>query len=483
MKNPQGLSLRGIRDGSMDKYKRLFSNTLIFAIGTFGSKLLAFFLMPLYTNVLTDAQYGTSDLLQQSANLLVPLVTFGITDAVIRFGLDRKVRNSEVLTTGILTMLAGFCLLFLCFPLLELIPGLDGYTHILLIFVITSSTRQLFQQFVRAKGQVKLYAVDGILSTALTLLFTILFLVGFHWGVEGYLAAIICADGCSCLFLMFNGQILGYFHPSYLRKKRTMKDMLRYSIPMIPNTVFWWVTTVSSRYIITAIMGEGANGLYAAAYKWPSAIILISTIFMNAWQMSAISEEKGRAQFFTHVFHGLSSLVFIVGSFLILFSKVITRIMVADSYYESWQYIPLLSVATVYSCMVTFLGTVYVVNKKSTLSLATTAAGAIVNVVLSFFLISYFGINGAAFAMFASYFVVFLLRAHDTKRFIHMRIGGFRITVNTLLLLAQAFVMIYEIPYWIAVEILLTAAMVLLNLSGLLAGVKKILPSRKKTSA
>lgn len=178
-----------------------------------------------------------------------------------------------------------------------------------------------------------------------------------------------------------------------------MKDMLRYSIPMIPNTVFWWVTTVSSRYIITAIMGEGANGLYAAAYKWPSAIILISTIFMNAWQMSAISEEKGRAQFFTHVFHGLSSLVFIVGSFLILFSKVITRIMVADSYYESWQYIPLLSVATVYSCMVTFLGTVYVVNKKSTLSLATTAAGAIVNVVLSFFLISYFGINGAAFAI------------------------------------------------------------------------------------
>ena len=171
------------------------------------------------------------------------------------------------------------------------------------------------------------------------------------------------------------------------------------------------------------------------------------------------------------------------GSFLILFSKVITRIMVADSYYESWQYIPLLSVATVYSCMVTFLGTVYVVNKKSTLSLATTAAGAIVNVVLSFFLISYFGINGAAFAMFASYFVVFLLRAHDTKRFIHMRIGGFRITVNTLLLLAQAFVMIYEIPYWIAVEILLTAAMVLLNLSGLLAGVKKILPSRKKASA
>ena len=112
----------------MDKYKKLFSNTLIFAIGTFGSKLLVFFLMPLYTNVLTGAEYGISDLLQQSANLLVPLVTFVITDAVIRFGLDRKVRNSEVLTTGLLTLLAGFVLLILCYPLLKLIPGLDGYT-------------------------------------------------------------------------------------------------------------------------------------------------------------------------------------------------------------------------------------------------------------------------------------------------------------------------------------------------------------------
>ena len=467
----------------MDKYKRLFSNTLIFAIGTFGSKLLVFFLMPLYTNVLTDAEYGTSDLLQQSANLLVPLVSFGITDAVIRFGLDRKVLNSEVLSTGLLTLLSGFVLLFLFYPLLMMIPGLDGYTNLLCIFVITSSLRLLFQQFVRAKGHIKLYAVDGILSTALTLLFTIIFLLGFDWGVNGYLAAIVCADGCSCLFLVFNGRILHYFHPTLLRGSSTWKDMLRYSIPMIPNTVFWWVTTVSSRYIITAILGEGANGLYAAAYKWPSAIILISTIFMNAWQMSAITEEKGRARFFTQVFHSLSSLVFIVGSFLILFAKVITSIMVADSYYESWRFVPLLSVATVYSCMVTFLGTVYIVNKKSILSLATTAAGAVVNVILSFILISYFGVNGAAFAMFASYFVVFLLRAYDTKRFIHMRVGSMRLTINTILLLGQAFIMVMEIPYWIPIEIALTILITLLNIGGLLSAVKKILPKKKSRQA
>ncbi len=469
----------------MDKYKRLFSNTLIFAVGTFGSKLLVFFLMPLYTHVLTDAEYGTSDLLQQSANLLVPLVTFGITDAVIRFGLDRKVRNTQVLTTALVTLLAGFVLLFLCYPLLALIPGLNDYTTLLCVFVMTSSLRLLFQQFVRAKGYIKLYAADGILSTAMTLLFTIVFLLGFRWGVVGYLAAIVCADGCSCLFLLYNGQILRYFRPSCLRQNSVWKEMLRYSIPMIPNTVFWWVTTVSSRYIITAMMenGTSVNGLYAAAYKWPSAIILVSNIFMNAWQMSAITEEKGRARFFSQVFHSLSSLVFIIGSFLILFAKVITIVMVDDSYYESWQYVPILSVATVYSCMVTFLGTVYMVNKKSILSLTTTAAGAVINVIFSFALIPAFGANGAAFAMFISYLVVFLLRAFDTRRFIHMKIGAFRLICNTVLLLVQAFIMIFEVPLWIPIEIVLTLIMVLLNIGGLLSAVKKLIPSRSRRAA
>ena len=125
---------------------------MIFAVGTFGSKLLVFFLMPLYTHVLTDAEYGTSDLLQQSANLLVPLVTFGITDAVIRFGLDRKVRNTQVLTTALVTLLAGFVLLFLCYPLLALIPGLNDYTTLLCVFVMTSSLRLLFHSLSGQKG-------------------------------------------------------------------------------------------------------------------------------------------------------------------------------------------------------------------------------------------------------------------------------------------------------------------------------------------
>ena len=89
----------------MDKYKRLFSNTIIFAIGTFSSKLLSFFLTRLYTEVLAQGEYGITDMLQQSGNLLLPLITLGITNAVVRFGLDKGVRKSDVFTTGLLSLL------------------------------------------------------------------------------------------------------------------------------------------------------------------------------------------------------------------------------------------------------------------------------------------------------------------------------------------------------------------------------------------
>lgn len=84
----------------MNRYKQLFSNTVILAIGTFSSKLLVFVLMPLYTRVLTQDQYGIVDLLVQTGNFLIPLVSVGITNAVMRFGMDGETDKRSVFTTA-----------------------------------------------------------------------------------------------------------------------------------------------------------------------------------------------------------------------------------------------------------------------------------------------------------------------------------------------------------------------------------------------
>ena len=442
----------------MNKYWKLISNTLIFAIGTFSSKVLVFFLMPLYTSVLSEAEYGTVDLMVQIGNFLLPLVSCGIINGIIRFGLDKYYKKKDVFTTGFVTIL-----------------GLLIY-----IFVLMSSLRSLCSQFVRAKGYVKLYALDGLLSTATTIFFNVLYLVVLKWGINGYILAMVSADTLSTIFLFYIAGLRRYLHLRGLNR-RTSKEMLRYSIPLIPNSIFWWVNNMASRYLIAFFLGEELNGLFAVSNKIPTVIVLMSNIFMDAWQMSAVSDvPQKRAQFFSRVFLCYQALLCTAASGLILFSKVITSILVADSYYSSWKYIPLLLISTIFSCMSTFLGSVYMVEKKSMLNFITTGAGAVLNVVLNLLFIPSMKVNGAALATLISYMVVFVLRAIDTHRFIPMRFSPTRLVFNTVVLLAQAVIMIFEIKGWILFEVALTLLMIIANLSALWATARKVLFSRAR---
>ena len=458
----------------MDKYKRLVSNTVIFAIGTFSSKVLVFLLMPLYTWALSPDQYAVTDLIVQTGNLLLPLVTLGIVNAIIRFGLDRSVCKSDVLTAGFLTLFIGFTALFLFWPLISKISIISGNTFLVYLFVLTSSLRSICSNFVRARGYVRLYALDGVLSTITTILFNVLFLVVFQFGVLGYVMAIVCSDLLSAGFLFIVAGLHKYIRIRNLDKD-VWKQMLLYSLPLIPNTICWWITNVSDRYIVTYMLGHTADGLYAVSYKLPTIISLFSTIFMNAWQISAVTEEKGRSKFFTRIFRSYSSLIFLVGACIFPFSKILVSLLAQDSYYEAWKFIPFLVMATVFNCFGTFTGSVYTVEKKSILSFLTISAGAVLNIVLNLLLIPLWGVNGAAFSTFVSYLLVFILRFLTSRRFIRIRIPFIRFTLNTLILGAQSLIMIFEVPGWIAFEVILTAVLFAINIKELIQTALKLL--------
>ncbi|MBQ9963648.1 MAG: polysaccharide biosynthesis C-terminal domain-containing protein, partial [Clostridia bacterium] len=403
----------------MDKYKRLFSNTLIFAIGTFSSKLLSFFLTRLYTEVLSQGQYGITDMLQQSGNLLLPLITLGITNAVVRFGLDKGVRKSDVFTTGLISLFGGLILLLLISPLLGFIPLVGDYVWLLCLFVFTSSLRSLCAQFVRAQNRVKLFAVDGILSTVTTILFNILYLVVFKFGIVGYMFSIICSDVLSVIFLVVVAKLHRFINIRSLDFS-VLRSMLKYAVPLIPNTVLWWITNVSDRYIVSWFWDESYTGLYAAAYKIPSLVILVSGIFMDAWQISAVTEEEGRNRFYTKITSLYTAFLFVLASGVIVFTRVVPHVLFAADYYEAWRYIPLLTVTVVFTCLVNFLGSIYMVEKKSIRSLLTALLSAVINIALNLWWIPRYGVNGAATATLVCYGVVFVVRLIDTRRYIRI---------------------------------------------------------------
>ena len=455
----------------MDKYKKLASNTIIFAIGTFSSKILSFLLMPFVTRMMGTGDYGAADLVQQTVNVLIPIVTLAVNSAALRFALDKAANKSDVFTVGVRTTLIGFVIfLFFAYPISFITINdfrLGDYILLIIAFVLVSSFRQLCQQFVRGSGYVKLFAVDGIIATATTLLFTILFLGPFKWGVTGYIVAIIASDACSIIFFTVTAKLYKYVEPRCIDKS-IGRQMLKYCAPLVPTVILWWIINVSNRYMITYFIDSSANGLYTAASKIPNFVILFSQIFIDAWQLSAVDEydSKDRASFFTKVFRVYSGGVFAVASALILFCQIITKILVAQSYYESWKYVPILIIATTYSCIVNFLASVYMAEKKSLMSLLTASSGAITNVVLGFLLVPKLGANGAAIATVCAFLMVFITRGTNTRRYIKISYKLPLMIFETVILVTQSILMLYlkEGILLYAIEAALFAVMILVNI-------------------
>ncbi len=464
-----------------NKYTRLLSNTALFTISTFSSKLLSFLLTRLYTSYLTAETYGIVDLVVASSNLLIPLVSLGISSAVIRFGLEKGIDKKDVFSGGLLAIGMGFMLLIFCIPLISQISVLEGNVILMYVYVLISCLRTLCCQFVRAKLYTRLYAIDGILSTIYTVGFNVLFLVALQMGGTGYLLSIICADALSVVFLFLVAHLWEYLRFRHLDFS-LLKTMLRYSLPLVPALMFWWVTNASDRYFISYIWGPEENGLYAAAYKIPTIVSIMATIFTEAWQLSAVTDgqDAGRNKFFSHVFSAVSSISFVVAAFLLFTCQWIMYLLVAPDYYIAWRYVPILVLSAVFSSFVVFLNSIYMVEKKSVLALLTICVGAIVNIILNFLFVPLWGPNGAAWATLLCYVCVFLIRVKNTRHLIQIDYHFGMLALNTVLLLAMTAILLYELPLswlWCA---LLFLVVLFINLRTLTKGVQQILQKKTK---
>ena len=432
--------------------------------------------MPIYTAVLSPAENSDVSLMIQTANLLIPLVSLGISNSIIRFGLDDKYSKRTVFTTAAVTLGCGFAILVCFFPLLNRVEFVHKYIWFLYLYLLMSCGRTLVQQFVRAKTYTKLYAFDGILATVNTLILVCLFLLKFNWGAIGYICAIIGADFLSIVFLSLISGCWKYFDLSGL-DKAIAKEMLSYCLPLIPASVAWWVTNVSDRYLVAYFCGDEINGIYDISYKLPSIINVFATIFTEAWQISAVKEsgEKHTGKFFTNVFKAYQSVIFMAGAGIILLAEPIIVLLADEAYFDAWQFVPVLIMATVFSCFSSFLSSVYMVEKKGTLSLVTMMAGAVTNVALNLIFIPKWGAQGAAIATLASYVVVFALRAINTKKYIHINISPIHMLINIGLMAAMSYVMIANVKYWAVYGVVITFIITVLSAKPLFIFAKQLL--------
>lgn len=468
----------------MNRYKKLLFDTLILGLGTFGSKLLVFLLMPLYTALLSTDQYGTAELITSTANLVIPLACVGITNGVFRFAADRAHEKKEVFSSGLVLLLGGTLVFLALSPLLSLIDYFDEYTFLIVLYVVFANLQALCAQFVRAIDRVRLFAVQGILNTLLTIGFNLLFLIVFDLGVTGYVLSVIVGNLITTIFLVIAAKLWRVFSFRSV-KKPLVKEMLFYSLPLIPTTVCWLITDLSDRYMVTWFCGSAENGIYSAAYKIPTVVNLISSIFMQAWQFSAVasSSDEGVCQrFYTTVFKGFLSMIAIGSAVLILASRFLTGLLLNVSYFEAWRYMPTLLCAAAIESIVSFLATVYMVRKKSMHSFLTAMLGTVLNVLLNLLLIPRMGALGAAIATLCGYLIVLIARLIDAPRIIRFDLCLPRMFLSAVLLLLSSVLMTVVPDGYLLWTALVTLLILALNAIPLLRGVQSMLDFRRHKS-
>ena len=448
-----------------NKYKYLLKNTALATIGGLGSKLLVYLLVRFYTSVLSTAEYGLASNITETATLLLPIISLGIADAVFRFTMDSTYKKNEIFSAGF-TVLGFGCISFLlAVPILLWIDLFDGYEWLIVAYILSSCVHSICHEFVRAHGKFALCAVQGILNTLIMIGCNVLFLLVFKMGVTGYVLSTVVADFVTTVFLVIVEKL--YKHISFGSVRgSTVKSMLKYCLPLIPSTICWWVTNVSDRYMITWMIGASVTGLYAAANKIPSLMMVLSGIFINSWKNSAVMENDSEdgSEFFSNVFDAFSAVLVMVSSGIIAFTKVITFIMLDKSYHSGWIYIPVLTFSMIFFNYDSFFGSIYVAKKKSSMSFYTSIVGAITNVALNLWLINTpLGAMGAAIATVASYVIVFVLRLVTVKKIFPFAMNYPKLLANFSILLLQMFSIMTAHPFWIPTQILCVTVVILIN--------------------
>lgn len=403
--------------------KYLLKNTVIFSIGNFGTKIISFFLVPLYTNILTTREYGTVDLIYTIGMVLVPLLTLNIGESIMRFALDKDADCDKIMSTGITILIFGAIIGLLILPIANLFESVSNYSIYIYLYTLTLAFSQIFLCYLRGKEFLLKYSIGNIIQSLTIAIFNIIFLIGMKKGIEGYLMAYILANVCTGLYGFWAGKV-NLVIKKYSIDIGLSKNMIKYSVVLIPNSFMWWIMNSSDRMMVSAMISVTANGVYAVAYKIPTLLSTITTIFNQAWSYSAIREDESedKEEYNNRVYDNLVTIVIVVATGLLMIMKPFLSVYVGKEYYAAWHYVPYLIVGFVFMTLGSFIATSYTVHKDSMGFLISGTVGAIINLILNFILIPMMGVSGAAFATCISYFGVFAYRIKDTQKYIKLRV-------------------------------------------------------------
>ena len=462
----------------MNRYKYLFKNIGLLTLSSFATKLLTFFLVPLYTNILTTTEYGTYDMVNTTVGVLMPILTLNVQDAVMRFAMDKKNNRKAIVSVAMKILLVANAIVLLCL----IINGIFGFSALIkdysifyfMIFFVQSLAGVAIC-YIRGIDKIADLSISSVIVSAIAIACNIVFLVVFNWGLNGYFLANIIGPLVQCIYLIIRADMI---HDTDLKSdfSTEKKAMLDYSKPLIANSIAWWINNTSDRYVVIFFCGLAENGIYSVASKIPSILNIFQSIFSQAWTLSAVKDfdPEDKNGFFANTYRAYNCMMVLICSGIIVVDKILASFLYAKDFYVAWIYVPWLTIAIVFGSLSGYIGGFFSAAKNSKIFAQSTVVGAVSNIILNLILTPILGALGAAIATAVCYFVVWAMRYWHSKKFIKLRINlGRDLVTYGLLVVQSVMLMMLDGVVMYGVEVGLLLVIMLLYAGDLMAIVNK----------
>lgn len=410
----------------MSRQTELAKNTAILTFGKVCTQCISFFLLPLYTSLLDTSEYGTFDLIITYSTLLLPIVNWQLDQGIFRFVLevrDNVEKESELfssVSTFSVIQIALFTIILFGVSSFVNIP----YITFLIVYVSMLILVNLFMQFARGLGKSLTYAVASFISATSTVVFNVISLVILKMGINGLFVSTFVAQALTFVYLFISVRPWNFYSFKYV-KMSVFKTVCRYSLPLVPNNLSWWVVNASDRTIVSIILGVGMNGVYTVANKFPGVFISFYNIFNLSWTetVSLHYLDDDRDQFLSETMTTLYKLFSCACFGIVALMPFIFPFLIHGNYSDAYPQIIILMYAMLLRVIVGLYSCIYVAIKDTKKIATTSALSALINVIVHLLLINKIGLHAASISTLVAFGSMAIVRYLDINKTVKMKIS------------------------------------------------------------
>lgn len=404
------------------KISRLASDTVVYGISTVLSRFLTFLLTPLFTNYLSKTEIGEVAAIYAMIAFVNILYSLGMEPAFMRFwhkddgGGNNQVFTTAFSTVAVLSVTVTLATILLATPIAySPMLGLGGEgAHLVQIAALIPLLDGLvlipFAQL-RMQQRPRVFASLRLLSVVVTFAFTLLFVVGFGWRIEGALWAGVI--GSATTFLVFLPGIVRSIRSTVSSVPGLLRQMLSFGLPTVPSNFSSIMVQVADRPIMLMLTSSSVVGMYQTNFRLALPMMMFVTVFEYAWKPFYLNHrhDEDAKQTFATVFTAFTAVcgaIFLVTSLFIEFVVQLPFIggrFVNPDYWEGLTIIPVVMFAYFFNGVFINMAAGLHIEKRTGFFPVATGVAAVISVAATWLLVPPFGIMGAAWAKVFAYVV------------------------------------------------------------------------------